>query len=103
MQFTAFVGDRFSYHSYPSSPFFVTLTKIYFGNVIKGQCHWKFYHFRTKRTYNTFIYLQNNITTLRERNLPSFERGTSYGLFLPILEAKLREIFREPEASFLNN
>ena len=51
----------------------------------------KYYHFRTKRSYDTFIYLENNITTSRERNPPSFERGTSYGLFYPILEANMRE------------
>ena len=55
---------------------------------LKDQCHEKFYHFWTKRSYNSFIYVKNNIKTSRERNPPGLERGTSYALFSPILEAK---------------
>ena len=64
---------------------------------LKGQCHEKFYHFQTKRSYDTFIYLPKNIKTSKERNPPSFETGTSYDLFYPILEAKMRELFRQLE------
>ena len=65
---------------------------------LKGQCRAKFYHFWTKLSYKTFVYLQSNIKTSRERNPPSFEKGTSHnGLFQPILEAKMRELFRELE------
>ena len=50
--------------------------------------------FLNKTKLHTFIYLQNNIKTSRERNPPRFERGASYGLFWPILGAKMRELFR---------
>ena len=54
-------------------------------------------HDRSSNLLQTLIYLQNNIKTSKERNPPSFERRTSYGLFYPILEAKMRELFRELE------
>ena len=30
------------------------------GLILKGQCHGEIYHFLTKRSYKTIIYLQNN-------------------------------------------
>ena len=49
---------------------------------------------QTKLQYLLF-YLQNNIKTSGERNSPSFERGTSYGLFSLILEAKMRGLLED--------
>ena len=50
----------------------------------------QFCQFWTKLSYsyNTFIYLQSNIRTSRERNPPHFERGTSYGSVLAHLRSK---------------
>ena len=43
------------------------------------------------------MHSQNNIKTSGERNPPNFERGISYGLFYPILEAEIRKPFQELE------
>ena len=47
---------------------------------LKEQCQGEFYHFWTRWSFNTLIYLQNNIKISRERSQPSFERRTRYGL-----------------------
>ena len=64
------------------------------GPVVDDDCFCFLFLFllKTKRTKNTFIYLQNNTKISRERNQPTFERETNMVCSSPFWKQKCENL-----------